>query len=92
MSINMADVKQIINNANNKEVVKIEDGLGNVLWQKVTGPEWHTLWSGSEYAKVYTTSNNGYWKSSISNTNVLATIPIEAMADGCQLRLTWSYS
>ena len=34
MSINMADVKQIINNANNKEVVKIEDGLGNVLWQK----------------------------------------------------------
>lgn len=34
MSINMADVKEIINNANNKEVVKIEDGLGNVLWQK----------------------------------------------------------
>lgn len=73
-------------------VKKIEDGDGNVIWQKVTGPEWHILWSGSEYAKIYTTSNNGRWKSSISNTNVLATIPIEAMADGCQLRLTWSYS
>lgn len=34
MSINMADVKQIINNANNKEVVKIQDSLGNILWQK----------------------------------------------------------
>ena len=31
MSINMADVKQIINNANNKEVVKIQDSLGNIL-------------------------------------------------------------
>ena len=32
MSINMADVKQIMHN--NKEVAKIEDGLGNILWQK----------------------------------------------------------
>ena len=90
MAIDMTTVKQIMHN--NKEVVKIEDGLGKVLWQKETGPEWHTLWSGSAYAEVYTTSNNGYWKSSISNTNVLATIPIEAMANGCKLRLTWSYS
>lgn len=36
MSINMADVKEIINNANNKEVVKIQDSLGNILWQKVS--------------------------------------------------------
>lgn len=36
MSINMADVKQIINNANNKEVVKIQDSLGNILWQKTS--------------------------------------------------------
>ena len=32
MSINMADVKQIMHN--NKEVVKIQDSLGNILWQK----------------------------------------------------------
>ena len=43
MSINMADVKQIINNANNKEVVKIEDGLGNVLWQKVAEQPYRRL-------------------------------------------------
>lgn len=43
MSINMADVKQIINNANNKEVVKIEDGLGNVLWQKVSEQPYRRL-------------------------------------------------
>lgn len=36
MSINMADVKQIM--YGNKEVTKIEDGLGNVLWQKQVGP------------------------------------------------------
>lgn len=34
MSINMADVKEIM--YGNKEVTKIEDGLGNVLWQKYT--------------------------------------------------------
>lgn len=36
MSINMADVKQIM--YGNKEVTKIEDGLGNILWQKQVGP------------------------------------------------------
>ena len=41
MAIDMTTVKQIMHN--NKEVVKIGDGLGKVLWQKVTGPEWHTL-------------------------------------------------
>ena len=45
MAIDMTTVKQIMHN--NKEVVKIEDGLGKVLWHKETGPEWHTLWSGS---------------------------------------------
>lgn len=43
MSINMADVKQIINNANNKEVVKIEDSLGNILWQKVAEQPYRRL-------------------------------------------------
>lgn len=37
MSINMADVKQIM--YGNKEVTKIQDSLGNVLWQKQIGPE-----------------------------------------------------
>lgn len=36
MSINMADVKQIM--YGNKEVIKIEDSLGNILWQKQVGP------------------------------------------------------
>ena len=45
MAIDMTTVKQIMHN--NKEVVKIEDGLGKVLWQKQAQPEWHTLWSGS---------------------------------------------
>lgn len=88
MSINMADVKQIM--YGNKEVTKIEDGLGNVLWQKASRPEWHTLWSGSAYARLYT--YNERWQSTISDTSVLATIPSEAMASGCQLRITWSYS
>ena len=92
MAIDMTTVKQIMHN--NKEVVKIEDGLGKVLWQKETGPEWHTLWSGSAYARIYTARADSYytWHSTISNNNVLATIPIEAMGSGCQLRITWSYS
>ena len=34
MAIDMTTVKQIMHN--NKEVVKIEDGLGNILWQKAS--------------------------------------------------------
>ena len=90
MAIDMTTVKQIMHN--NKEVVKIEDGLGKVLWQKQAERTWHTLWSGSAYAEVYTTSWDEYWHESISNRNVLATIPEEAMVEGCQLRITWSYS
>ena len=90
MAIDMTTVKQIMHN--NKEVVKIEDGLGKVLWQKKAEPQWHTLWSGSAYAEIYTDYNDECWRGSVSNTNVLATLPIEAMAEGCQLRLTWSYS
>ena len=52
MSINMADVKEIINNANNKEVVKIQDSLGNILWQKqAPGP--------TPTYKYYYIDNNG---------------------------------
>ena len=37
MAIDMTTVKQIMHN--NKEVVKIEDGLGKVLWQKKAEPQ-----------------------------------------------------
>lgn len=37
MAIDMSTVKTIINNGNNKEIVKIEDSLGRVLWQKAAG-------------------------------------------------------
>lgn len=36
MAIDMTTVKQIMHN--NKEVAKIEDGLGNILWQKQVTP------------------------------------------------------
>ena len=47
MAIDMTTVKQIMHN--NKEVVKIEDGLGKVLWQKQAQPEWHTIYEDSSY-------------------------------------------
>lgn len=66
------------------------DGVTYTIAPSPTPTErWHTLWSGHEYAELYT--RNDYWQSSISNTNVLATIPLEAMADGGKLRLTWIY-
>lgn len=34
MAIDMTTVKQIMHN--NKEVAKIEDNLGNILWQKAS--------------------------------------------------------
>ena len=50
MAIDMTTVKQIMHN--NKEVAKIEDGLGNVLWQKVKEPEWHTIYDNSTGTKI----------------------------------------
>lgn len=54
MSINMADVKQIMRGT--KEVAKIEDGLGNILWQKQTSKAYRELeyvyFSGTEYLSV----------------------------------------
>ena len=41
MAIDMTTVKQIMHN--NKEVVKIEDGLGKVLWQKVADQPFRRL-------------------------------------------------
>lgn len=47
MSINMADVKQIM--YGNKEVTKIEDGLGNVLWQKQATVDPYLIYIGNGY-------------------------------------------
>ena len=33
MAVDMSNVKQIMHN--NKEVIKIEDSLGHIIWQKV---------------------------------------------------------
>lgn len=51
MSINMADVKQIM--YGNKEVTKIEDGLGNVLWQKEVAVDPYLIYIGdNKYYKL----------------------------------------
>lgn len=55
MSINMADVKQIMNG--NKEVTKIEDSLGNVLWQKQVAVDPYLIYIG----------NNNYYKFDMVN-------------------------
>ena len=51
MSINMSNVKQIMHN--NKEVIKIEDSLGHILWQKESQASWHTVWEGSVFCEGY---------------------------------------
>lgn len=46
MAIDMTTVKQIMHN--NKEVAKIEDGLGNTLWQKAA-PQGYYIKDGNYY-------------------------------------------
>ena len=58
MAIDMTTVKQIMHN--NKEVVKIEDSLGKVLWQKETGPEWHTVYDNSSGYNLRYWANKGW--------------------------------
>ena len=59
MAIDMTTVKQIMHN--NKEVVKIEDGLGKVLWQKVADqPEWHTVYDKSSGYNLRYWGNKGW--------------------------------
>lgn len=51
MSINMADVKQIM--YGNKEVTKIEDSLGNILWQKEVAVDPYLIYIGDgKYYKL----------------------------------------
>lgn len=84
MAIDMTTVKQIMHN--NKEVVKIEDGLGKVLWHKETGPEWHTLWSGSAWAKRTSSGSNSTYSKSASSS--FYTLP----AEYTKFRFTFTYS
>lgn len=55
MSINMADVKEIM--YGNKEVTKIEDSLGNILWQKQATVDPYLIYIG----------NNNYYKFDMVN-------------------------
>ena len=58
MAIDMTTVKQIMHN--NKEVVKIEDGLGKVLWQKPEEHTWHTVYDSSSGYKLRYWANRGW--------------------------------
>ena len=58
MAIDMTTVKQIMHN--NKEVVKIEDGLGKVLWQKPEEHTWHTVYDNSSGYDLRLWANKGW--------------------------------
>lgn len=51
-------------------VKKIEDHLGNIIWQKPYEPTWHTVWSGSKqsYARVYYGSWTNYTAGGVITT------------------------
>lgn len=83
MAIDMTTVKQIMHN--NKEVVKIEDGLGKVLWQKVAEPEWHTIYDNSNGTNILkiggTNDPKGKW--------VLGSVPANISDKATKLRITY---
>ena len=83
MAIDMTTVKQIMHN--NKEVAKIEDGLGKVLWQKVAEPQWHTIYdnsSGTKILKLGGTDNpSGRW--------ILGSVPANISDKATKLRITY---
>ena len=59
MAVDMSNVKQIMHN--NKEVIKIEDSLGHIIWQKKTTATTTITWTGSNILnKVYTVTNTDY--------------------------------
>ena len=80
MAIDMTTVKQIMHN--NKEVVKIEDGLGKVLWQKPEEHTWHTIYE-----------DNSYWGTEImklhGNTWTLGSVPANISDKATKLRITY---
>ena len=75
MSINMADVKQIINNANNKEVVKIEDSIGNILWQKPSSITYPYLFM-SNASYCYTKDVDVEWTWANSSSYRASILPV----------------
>ena len=60
MAVDMSNVKQIMHN--NKEVIKIEDSLGHILWQKVAAQPYRRLeyiaFDGTNYCE--STEHNAY--------------------------------
>ena len=61
MAIDMSTVKTIINNGNNKEIVKIEDSLGRVLWQKAVVAA--TLYADKSNTDQHYKFENNAWSS-----------------------------
>lgn len=56
MAVDMSNVKQIMHN--NKEVIKIEDSLGHIIWQKKTTTTTTITWTGRDILnKVYTVTD-----------------------------------
>ena len=67
MAIDMTTVKQIIHN--NKEVAKIEDSLGNILWQKQSPASQVTISFAYKYDLIATNINttSTYWNYIFNN-------------------------
>lgn len=80
MAIDMTTVKQIMHN--NKEVVKIEDGLGKVLWQKQAQPKWHTIYEDNNYyGKEFMKLHGSTW--------TLGSVPANISDKAKKLRITY---
>ena len=59
MAVDMSNVKQIMHN--NKEVIKIEDSLGHIIWQKKTTTTTTITWTGNAIIdKVYTVTSTSH--------------------------------
>lgn len=94
MAIDMTTVKKIMHN--NKEVAKIEDGLGNVLWQKAAEPEWHTIYDNSSGYDMRLWSNK-QWATTkvpcdISSKATKLRITYKAYCKGAYMRLSFNTS
>ena len=68
MAVDMSNVKQIMHN--NKEVIKIEDSLGHIIWQKIAATTTTITWTGMDILdKVYTVPDAS------NHTNTLTFVP-----------------
>ena len=89
MAVDMSNVKQIMHN--NKEVIKIEDSSGHVIWQKGPSASWHTLWEGTQECSAWAWYGNWY-KYTPSSPVTLCTIDTSTIPDlsNVQCRITFS--